>query len=43
MFVPKMVKNGFNSVPRVRVILRRLGSGWKSGTSTNTKKGIKTI
>jgi hypothetical protein len=41
MLVPKMAKNGFNSVPRVRVILRRLGSEWKSGTSANTKRGNK--
>jgi len=41
--VPKMVKNGFKSVPRVRVTLRRLDSEWKSGTSANTKRGIKTI
>jgi hypothetical protein len=43
MFVPEMVKNGFNSVPRVRVTLRGLGSEWKSGTSANAKRGIKTI
>jgi hypothetical protein len=43
MRVPKMVKNGFNSVPRVRVTLGRLGSEWKSGTSANTKRGTKTI
>jgi hypothetical protein len=43
MRVPKMAKNGFNSVPRVRVTLRRLDSEWKSGTSANTKRGIKTI
>jgi hypothetical protein len=43
MAVPKMAKNGFNSVPRVQVTLRRLGSEWKSGTSANTKRGIKTI
>ena len=43
MLVPKMVKNGFNSVPRVQVTSRRLGSEWESGTSLVTKRGIKTI
>jgi glycosyltransferase involved in cell wall biosynthesis len=43
MRVPKMVKNGFNSVLRVRVILGRFGSEWKSGTSAKTKMGINTI
>jgi hypothetical protein len=43
MRVPKLVKNGFNSVPRVRVTLGRLDSEWKSGTSASTKRRIKTI
>jgi hypothetical protein len=43
MLVPKMVKNGFNSVPRVRVTSRRLDFEWESGTGANTKRGIKTI
>jgi hypothetical protein len=43
MLVPKMVKNGFNSVPRVRVTSRRLDSEWESGTGANAKRGIKTI
>jgi hypothetical protein len=43
MRVPKLVKNGFNFVPRFRVTLRRLDSEWKSGTSANAKRGIKTI
>ena len=43
MLVPKMVKNGFNSVPRVRVTSRGLDSEWESGTGANAKRGIKTI
>jgi len=43
MLVPKMVRNGFDYVASVRVISRGLDSEWKSGTSTETKRGIKTI
>ena len=43
MRVPKMVKNGFNSVSSPWVIYRSVESKWKSGTSTATKRGINTI
>jgi hypothetical protein len=43
MRVPKMVKNGFNSVPSARVMSRGLDTEWKSGTGTKAKGGIKTI
>jgi hypothetical protein len=38
-----MAKNGFNSVPSVRVISRGLDTEWKSWTGTKAKGGIKTI
>lgn len=43
MCVPKMAKNGFNSVPSVGVISRGLDTEWESGTGTKTKRGIRTI
>jgi hypothetical protein len=41
MAVPKLAKNGFNSVPCVRVIFRGLDTEWKSETSAKTERGIK--
>jgi hypothetical protein len=43
MPVPKMAKNGFNSVSQVRVSLKGLDLTWKSGMGMKTKRGIKTI
>ena len=43
MLVPKMAKNGFNSVFRVWVNPCSLNSEWKLGTGATNERGIKTI
>jgi hypothetical protein len=41
--VPKLVKNGFNSLFRGWVSLRGIKSEWRTGTVVNDKKRIITI
>ena len=40
MAVPKMVENGFNSVPSVRITYRSIDSEWNQKQRAKAKRGI---